>query len=303
MKISNLTAAIGNTPLLEASRLSEQLGLKARLLLKLEMFNPGGSIKDRAALAMINAANLAPGATIIEPTSGNTGVGLAWIAATRGYKVIFTMPDNMTAERRKILRALGAEVVLTPASEKMAGAIAKARELAAQIPGAFIPMQFSNPANPAAHEATTAREIWRDTNGCVDVLVAGVGTGGTLSGTARGLRRHNPALRAVAVEPAGSPVISGGQPGPHALQGIGAGFIPENLDRNEVNEVITVTDSAAFEAMALLARTEGVFAGISSGAALSAAISLARRPENAGKTIVAILPDTGERYLSTLPSC
>lgn len=299
--LQTLTDAIGNTPLLDATRLTSRLGLDARLLLKLEYFNPGGSVKDRAALYMLDAAGLATGATIIEPTSGNTGVGLAWIAATRGYRVIFTMPDNMSLERQQILKALGAEVILTPAADKMAGAIARAKELQAAIPGSFIPMQFDNPANPAAHEATTAEEIWRDTSGHVDILVAGVGTGGTLTGTARGLKHHNPSLRAVAVEPAGSPVISGGAAGPHKIQGIGAGFIPANLDLTLVDEVMTVADADAFDAMSLLARTEGAFVGISSGAALDAAIRLARRPENAGKTIVAILPDTGERYLSLLP--
>ena len=301
MLLKSLEQAIGATPLLEASRLCAHLGLEARLLLKLEMFNPGGSIKDRAAAAMLDAANLQPGATIIEPTSGNTGVGLAWLAALRGYKAIFTMPDNMSAERRKLLSALGAEVVLTPASEKMAGAIARAHELAASIPGSYMPMQFENPANPAAHEATTAREILADTDGKVDILVAGAGTGGTVSGTARGLKRHNPNLLAVAVEPAGSPVISGGKAGPHGLQGIGAGFIPANLDLSVIDRVMTVTDADAFNAMALLAHTEGVFAGISSGAALAAAIALAREPESRSRTIVAILPDTGERYLSSLP--
>ncbi|MCX4330607.1 MAG: cysteine synthase A [Muribaculaceae bacterium] len=301
MLLKSLDQAIGATPLLEASRLCAHLGLDARLLLKLEMFNPGGSIKDRAAAAMLDAANLQPGATIIEPTSGNTGVGLAWLAALRGYKAIFTMPDNMSAERRKILSALGAEVVLTPASEKMAGAIARAHELAAGIPGSYMPMQFENPANPAVHEATTAREILADTDGKVDILVAGAGTGGTVSGTAHGLKRHNPNLLAVAVEPAGSPVISGGKAGPHGLQGIGAGFIPANLDLSVIDRVMTVTEADAFNAMALLARTEGVFAGISSGAALAAAIAIAREPEARGRTIVAILPDTGERYLSSLP--
>lgn len=301
MLLKSLEQAIGATPLLEASRLCAHLGLEARLLLKLEMFNPGGSIKDRAAAAMLDAANLQPGATIIEPTSGNTGVGLAWLAALRGYKAIFTMPDNMSAERRKILSALGAEVVLTPAAEKMAGAIARAHELAASIPGSYMPMQFENPANPAVHEATTAREILADTDGNVDILVAGAGTGGTVSGTARGLKRHNPNLLAVAVEPAGSPVISGGNAGPHGLQGIGAGFIPANLDLSVIDRVMTVTDADAFNAMALLAQTEGVFAGISSGAALAAAIALAREPESRSRTIVAILPDTGERYLSSLP--
>lgn len=300
MLIKSLEQAIGATPLLEASRLCSHLGLQARLMLKLEMFNPGGSVKDRAARAMLDAANLPAGATVIEPTSGNTGVGLAWIAAARGLRVIFTMPDNMSLERRRILKALGAEVVLTPAAEKMAGAIARAKELAATIPGSFIPGQFSNPANPAAHENSTAPEIWHDTDGAVNILVGGAGTGGTISGTARALKRLNPSIKAVVVEPEGSPVISGGSPGAHKIQGIGAGFVPENLDMDIIDEVMTVADSDAFATMSLLARTEGVFAGISSGAALSAAITLARRPENAGKTIVVILPDTGERYLSLL---
>lgn len=305
MKIAHtLTQLIGNTPLLEPVKLSRQLGLKARLLLKLEYFNPGGSVKDRAALYMILAAEeaglLTPGATIIEPTSGNTGVGLAWIAAIKGYKVIFTMPDNMSLERRAILSAFGAEVLLTPAAEKMAGAIAKAEELHRSIKGSFIPMQFNNPANPRAHELTTAHEIWRDTAGQVSTFVATVGTGGTLTGTARGLRALNPQVEIIAVEPAGSPVLSGGKPGPHAIQGIGAGFIPENYDANLVNSVLTVTDRDAIDSMLLLARTEGAFCGISSGAALSAAISLAKKPEYEGRTIVALMPDTGTRYLSVL---
>ncbi len=298
MLIKSLEEAIGETPLLEASRLCAHLGLNARLLLKLEMFNPGGSVKDRAAISMLNDANLPAGATVIEPTSGNTGVGLAWIAAARGLRAIFVMPENMSEERRKTLTALGAEVILTPAAEKMAGAVARAEELRNQIPGAVILGQFDNPANPAIHEATTAAEIWRDSGGNVDILVAGVGTGGTLSGTARGLRRHNPALRVVAVEPAGSPVISGGAPGPHKIQGIGAGFIPANYDPDLVDQVLTVTDAEALETRALLTRTEGIFAGISSGAAVAAAIRLARL--NPSATIATVLPDTATRYLSLL---
>lgn len=298
MLIQSLEQAIGATPLLEASRLCAEMGLKARLLLKLEMLNPGGSVKDRAALWMLNAANLQPGATVIEPTSGNTGIGIAWIAAARGLRAIFVMPENMSEERRKILTALGAEVVLTPAAEKMAGAVARAEELRKEIPGAVILGQFSNPANPAAHEATTATEIWTDSGGNVDILVAGVGTGGTLCGIARGLRRHNPTLRVVAVEPAGSPVISGGNPGPHQIQGIGGGFIPENYDPAIVDEVLTVTDAEALETRALLTRTEGIFAGISSGAAVAAAIRLARLYPTA--SIATILPDTATRYLSLL---
>ena len=299
----NLTELIGRTPLLEAGRLTEKEGLKANLLLKLESFNPGGSVKDRVALSMIEAAEaegrLTPGATIIEPTSGNTGIGLAWVATVKGYKLILTMPETMSIERRKLLAALGATLVLTPGAYGMKGAIARAEELRAQTPGSIILSQFDNPANPEAHYRTTAREIWDDTDGRVDIFVACVGTGGTVSGTARGLKGHNPAIRAIAVEPAASPVISGGTPGPHKIQGIGAGFIPGNYDPAVIDSVMTVTDDDAFNAARLLAATEGVLAGISSGAAISAAIRLGRLPENAGKTIVALLPDTGERYLST----
>ena len=299
----NLTELIGRTPLLEAGRLAEKEGLKANLLLKLESFNPGGSVKDRVALSMIEAAEaegrLTPGATIIEPTSGNTGIGLAWVATVKGYKLILTMPETMSIERRKLLAALGATLVLTPGADGMKGAIARAEELRAQTPGSIILSQFDNPANPEAHYRTTAREIWDDTDGRVDIFVACVGTGGTVSGTARGLKEHNPAIRAIAVEPAASPVISGGTPGPHKIQGIGAGFIPGNYDRAVIDSVMTVTDDDAFNAARLLAATEGVLAGISSGAAISAAIRLGRLPENAGTTIVALLPDTGERYLST----
>ncbi|MDE6818786.1 MAG: cysteine synthase A [Muribaculaceae bacterium] len=299
----NLTELIGRTPLLEAGRLAEKEGLKANLLLKLESFNPGGSVKDRVALSMIEAAEaegrLTPGATIIEPTSGNTGIGLAWVATVKGYKLILTMPETMSVERRKLLAALGATLVLTPGADGMKGAIARAEELRAQTPGSIILSQFDNPANPEAHYRTTAREIWDDTDGRVDIFVACVGTGGTVSGTARGLKEHNPAIRAIAVEPAASPVISGGTPGPHKIQGIGAGFIPGNYDPAVIDSVMTITDDDAFNAARLLAATEGVLAGISSGAAISAAIRLARLPENAGKTIVALLPDTGARYLST----
>ena len=299
----NLTELIGRTPLLEAGRLAEKEGLKANLLLKLESFNPGGSVKDRVALSMIEAAEaegrLTPGATIIEPTSGNTGIGLAWVATVKGYKLILTMPETMSVERRKLLAALGATLVLTPGADGMKGAIARAEELRAQTPGSIILSQFDNPANPEAHYRTTAREIWDDTDGRVDIFVACVGTGGTVSGTARGLKEHNPAIRAIAVEPAASPVISGGTPGPHKIQGIGAGFVPGNYDPAVIDSFMTVTDDDAFNAARLLAATEGVLAGISSGAAISAAIRLACLPENTGKTIVALLPDTGERYLST----
>lgn len=299
----SLSELIGNTPLIETTALNRKLGLYARLMVKAEGFNPGGSVKDRAALAMIEDAErkglLTPGATIIEPTSGNTGIGLAWLATVRGYKLILTMPETMSIERRKLLAALGATIVLTPGSEGMKGAIAKAEEIMASTPGSMIMHQFENPANPAAHEATTAQEIWRDTDGEVSIVVAGVGTGGTISGIARGLKRHNPDIKAVAVEPANSAVISGNAPGPHKIQGIGAGFIPDNFDKSAVDEVITVTDEDAMATARLLARTEGLLAGVSSGAALWAAIQLAKKPENKGKIIVALLPDTGERYLST----
>ena len=293
---------IGDTPLLELTRFEADRGLEATILAKLEYLNPAGSAKDRVARAMIDHAEargqLKPGSVIIEPTSGNTGIGLASIAAIRGYRVILTMPDTMSVERRSLLKAYGAELVLTPGAEGMAGAIRKADELAASIPGSFIPGQFDNPDNPAAHEATTGPEIWRDTDGKVDIFVAAAGTGGTLTGTGRYLKRQNPAVRVVAVEPAGSPVLSGGQPGPHGIQGIGAGFVPKTLDTTVYDEVIAVTDQDAYAAGRAIAR-EGILGGISSGAALWAAEQLARRPENRGKTIVVLFPDAGERYLST----
>lgn len=305
MKIAkDLTQLIGSTPLLDVKRMAVAEGLKARVLVKLESFNPGGSVKDRVALAMVEAAEAAgtlkPGATIIEPTSGNTGIGLAWVATVKGYKLVLTMPETMSLERRNLLKALGATLVLTPGAEGMNGAIRRAGELRDATPGSVILQQFENPANPRAHERTTAEEIWADTDGGVDIFVAGVGTGGTVSGTARGLKAKNPAIRAVAVEPATSAVISGGKPGPHKLQGIGAGFIPKNYDPAAIDEVMAITDNEAIGASRALAQTEGVLAGISSGAALAAAVKLARRPENEGKTIVALLPDTGERYLSTV---
>ena len=299
MIYKNLTEIVGRTPLLQATA----AGLQARLLLKLEYFNPGGSVKDRVALAMIEDAEerglLKPGATIIEPTSGNTGVGLAWVGAARGYKVILTMPDTMSLERRNLLKAYGAQLELTPGAEGMKGAIARAEALCRDIEGAVILGQFTNPANPATHERTTAREIWADTEGRIDILVAGVGTGGTVSGTGRALRRLNPALQVVAVEPASSAVLSTGQAGKHKIQGIGAGFVPDTYDATVVDTVIAVTDDDAAAASRSLARRQGLLVGISSGAAFHAALRLASLPENAGKTIVAILPDTGERYLST----
>ena len=299
----SLTELIGHTPLLEITHIEQEERLSARVLVKLESFNPGGSVKDRAALSLIETAErdgrLRPGSLIIEPTSGNTGIGLAWIAAVKGYTLVLTMPETMSLERRKLLQALGARLVLTPGSEGMAGAIRKAEELRDATPGAFIPQQFENPANPAAHVHTTAEEIWADTDGKVDIFVASVGTGGTLSGTARGLKARRPDLKAVAVEPDASPVLSGGKPGPHKIQGIGAGFVPGNFDRSVVDEIVRVKDDDAIRASRRLAQSEGLLAGISSGAALHAALEIARRPENEGKTIVALLPDTGERYLST----
>lgn len=299
----SLTALIGHTPLLEVKRVEETEGLRARVLVKLESFNPGGSVKDRVAYAMIEDAErrgvLQPGGLIVEPTSGNTGIGLAWVASVKGYRIILTMPDTMSRERMGLLRAMGAELVLTPGGQGMKGSIAKAEEILAAHPGAWMPGQFDNPANPAAHEAATAREIWDDTDGEVDIFVAGVGTGGTLSGTGRGLKAKNPSLRVVGVEPADSPVLSGGKPGPHKIQGIGAGFVPRNYDASVVDEVVRVTYPEAVAGARLLSAREGVLAGVSSGAAFHTALSLARLPENAGKTIVAILPDTGERYLST----
>lgn len=298
----DMTQLIGNTPLVELKRIEKIENLKARLLAKVEYFNPGGSVKDRVGFAMIEAAErageLRPGGLIVEPTSGNTGIGLAWVAAIKGYRIILTMPDTMSIERRKLLRALGAEIVLTPGAQGMAGAIAKAKEIKDSTPGAYIPSQFDNPANPEAHRNSTAEEIWFDTDGKVDIFVSTVGTGGTLSGTSEGLKAHNPAIHTIGVEPAGSAVLSGKPAGPHKIQGIGAGFIPANFHRDAVDEIITVTDSQAFDT-ARLASREGLLVGISSGAALYAAIEVARRPENEGKTIVVILPDSGERYLST----
>lgn len=294
---------IGRTPLLELTNIEKKYGLKAKILAKVEYFNPAGSVKDRVALQMIDDAEAAgilkPDATIIEPTSGNTGIGLASIAAARGYRIIIVMPDSMSVERRLLMKAYGAELVLTPGAQGMSGAIARAEELAREIPGSFIPSQFTNPSNPKAHLLTTGPEIWADTQGCVDIFVAGVGTGGTITGVGRFLKDKNPAVKVVAVEPAASPVLSQGRSGPHGLQGIGANFVPEVLDTGIYDEIIPITDEAAFAAGRDMGRTEGVLVGISSGAALSAAIQLAQRPENEGKTIVALLPDTGDRYLSS----
>lgn len=300
---TSLTQLIGGTPLLELRNIETAEKLHARLLAKIESFNPGGSVKDRVALSMIEAAEasglLTPGATIIEPTSGNTGIGLAWVSAVKGYHLILTMPETMSIERRKLLAAYGAELVLTPGAEGMSGAIAEANRLRDEIPGAVILGQFDNPANPEAHIRTTGEEIWRDTDGAVDIFVAGVGTGGTVSGTGRALKSHRPEVSVVAVEPAGSPVLEGGKPGPHKLQGIGAGFVPRNYDAAIVDRVMAVTDDEAMQAARMLVAREGVLAGISSGAALAAAIRIAREPASDGKTIVVLLPDTGERYLST----
>lgn len=304
MKIyESVAELIGRTPLLKVSGFASHENLNAVVLAKLECMNPAGSAKDRVGLKMILDAEergvLKPGATIIEPTSGNTGVGLASAAASRGYRVVLTMPDTMSVERIKLLKAYGAELVLTEGAKGMTGAIEKAHELAAQIPGSFIPGQFENPANPLAHYESTGPEIWQDTAGRIDIFVAGVGTGGTITGTGRYLKEQNPHIRVVGVEPADSPVLSGGKAGPHGLMGIGAGFVPGALDTGVYDEILTVTTPEAYAAARVMARTEGVLVGITSGAALHAAAELARRPENAGKVIVALLPDTGERYLST----
>lgn len=298
-----MTELIGNTPLAEASNIERELNLQATVLVKLEYFNPTGSVKDRAAKAMIEDAEqkglLKEGSVIIEPTSGNTGIGLASIAAAKGYRIILTMPETMSVERRNILKAYGAELVLTDGARGMKGAIARAEELAAEIPDSFILGQFTNPANPAAHRASTGPEIWKDTDGKIDILVAGVGTGGTITGVGEDLKEKNPKIRVTAVEPAGSPVLSEGTAGAHKIQGIGAGFVPEVLNTEIYDEVIQVKDEDAFEAAKLFARTEGILTGISSGAALYGALDVARRPENKGKVIVAILPDSGDRYYST----
>jgi len=294
---------IGNTPLVEAVNLEKELALKARLLLKLEYFNPAGSVKDRVAKAMIEDAEekglLKEGSVIIEPTSGNTGIGLAVISAIKGYRIILTMPETMSVERRNILKAYGAEIVLTEGSKGMSGAIAKAEELAKEIPGSFIPGQFDNPANPAIHKKTTGPEIWKDTDGQVDIFIAGVGTGGTITGTGEYLKSQKPSVKVVALEPADSPVLSEGHGGPHKIQGIGAGFVPKVLNTAVYDEIYKASAEEAFSAAKLLARKEGISVGISSGAALSAAIEYAKKPENAGKTIVALLPDSGDRYYST----
>ena len=301
MIYNSLTELVGRTPMLRVAGIDGQV---AEIILKLEYFNPGGSVKDRVALAMIEDAEakgvLKPGAAIIEPTSGNTGVGLAWVGRSKGYRVILTMPETMSMERRSLLKALGAELVLTPGSEGMKGAIRKAEELRDSISGSVILGQFVNPANPAVHERTTGEEIWSDTDGQVDIFVAGVGTGGTVSGTGRALKRHDAAVRIVAVEPAGSPVLSTGVAGKHGIQGIGAGFVPDTYDSSIVDEVLTVEDKEAVGASRLLASRLGLLVGISSGASFAAALRLSRLPENAGKRIVALLPDTGERYLSTV---
>ena len=300
MIYSSITELVGRTPLVEVSGFENQ---KARIVVKVEAFNPGGSVKDRIALAMIEDAEkkgvLKPGATIIESTSGNTGVGLAWVGVAKGYRTILTMPETMSVERRNLLKAYGAKLELTPGTEGMKGAIARAEQLRATIPGAVILGQFVNPANPAIHEQTTGEEVWTDTDGKVDIFVAGVGTGGTVSGVGSALKKHNSAVKVVAVEPASSAVLTTGVPGKHKIQGIGAGFVPSTYNPDAVDEVMTVTDDDAFAGARKLARTKGLLVGISSGAAFSAALALARKDENAGKLIVALLPDTGERYLST----
>lgn len=293
---------IGRTPIVRLHNIEKEDNLQAKLLVKVEAFNPGGSVKDRIALAMIEQAEkdgiLKPGGIIVEPTSGNTGIGLAWVGAVKGYKVIIVMPETMSVERRKLIAAYGAELVLTPGSEGMKGAIAKAKEIVESTPGSFLPLQFENAANPAIHENTTAEEIWKDTDGDVDIFVAGVGTGGTVSGVSKGLKSHKSSVKAVAVEPSASAVLSGNAPGPHKIQGIGAGFEPKNFNREYIDEILTVSNEDAIATAQRLGRN-GFFAGISSGASLYTAIQVAKRPENKGKTIVALLPDTGERYLST----
>lgn len=299
-----LTDLVGNTPLLELTNYSKRHGLKARLVVKLEYFNPAGSVKDRVALAMIEDAEqkgiLTPGTTIIEPTSGNTGVGLAFVASAKGYNLVLTMPDTMSMERRNLLKALGAQLVLTPGAEGMKGAIARAQQLKSEVQESVILQQFENPSNPAIHQRTTGQEIWCDTAGKVDIFVAGVGTGGTVTGVGHALKAHNPSVKVVAVEPADSPVLSGGAPGPHKIQGIGAGFVPKIFDAQVVDEIVKVANDDAIRTSRELAAAEGLLVGISSGAAVYAATQLALLPQNEGKTIVALLPDTGERYLSTI---
>jgi cysteine synthase A len=299
----SITETIGDTPLVKLNRIADERGVKATILAKLEFFNPIASVKDRIGVAMIEALEasgaIKPGATLIEPTSGNTGIALAFVAAARGYRLILVMPETMSVERRKMLALMGAELELTPGPLGMKGAIARAEELKASIPGALIPQQFENPANPAIHRATTAEEIWNDTNGKVDIFVSGVGTGGTITGVGQVLKKYKPAVKVVAVEPEDSPVLSGGAPGPHKIQGIGAGFVPGILDRSVIDEVITVGNQTAFDTARKLARLEGIPTGISAGAATAAALELGSRPENAGKTIVVIIPSFAERYLST----
>jgi cysteine synthase A len=301
---TQLTDLVGNTPLLAPANFAKNHGLKANVIFKLEYFNPAGSVKDRIALAMVEDAEkkglLKEGSVIVEPTSGNTGVGLAFVAAAKGYRLIIALPETFSVERRNLLKALGAELVLTTGTLGMAGAIEKAKEIAAEIPNSFIPQQFENPANPEVHKRTTAEEIWRDTDGKVDIFIAGVGTGGTISGVGEALKSHNPNVKIVAVEPAESPVLSGGTKGAHKIQGIGAGFVPAIFNRETIDEILLIKSDDAIKTSRELAQTEGLLVGISSGAAANAALEIAKRPENEGKTIVALLPDTGERYLSTV---